>query len=658
MEEWAMSEDAEHQVLGSLGVRARIEASGWRIDPAFTAPEESTAEPLALPSESSAGVGDYLLCAEGRILAAVETKTAVVDTQATFGRLRALSDRYRPEDGVDAGVPFLYVSDGITIQFLDARTKRNQPRRVAGFHTPSGLRDLIGRDVDAELHALATIGASRLLRPHQLAVGQAIDAAIVVGQRRMIVRMATGTGKTTAFINEIHRLMKAGVARRVLYLVDRRNIAAQVCHAFSTFEVETGQSFSKVFPVYGDLHLSAERSSAELHSGSPAAFVAVATVQRLAAHMREHRRDTPIDAYDLIVVDDAHLTAGPSGPSVWQRTLAHFDAITIMVTSGPAVASADDWGPVVFQYETEQAIRDGTLVGYPEAKVRSRAAAWPEFDPDDRTFAQRRVFLSYAEEDVADARSIAQRLTGYGIGVWFSEWDAAAGQDLTQQILTQIGSREIFVLLLSPASVASTWVRDELDRALQRRGIELVPTLIKPCPIPATLADHGLVDATNDIDGLLRRLQVGARLDWNTLDARQFKQLVSELLRRLNFDFPEAQSRPDGDYDLSGRYQDPHGFADAVPYLVQIRFAKHGASSVRRLHHLAGAVTSRGPGVRGLLVTNSQLTSVAAKTLEEVNSGGVKVRVIDGPELRMLLLSQPDVITEFFPADKGSDAER
>jgi len=151
---------------------------------------------------------------------------------------------------------------------------------------------------------------------------------------------------------------------------------------------------------------------------------------------------------------------------------------------------------------------------------------------------------------------------------------------------------------------------------------------------------------------------VGARLEWNTLDPRQFERLVSELLRRLNFDLAEAQSLPDGGYNLSGRYQDPYGFADAVPYLVEIRFAKRGGSSVRLLHHLASVVTSYGSGARGLLVTNSQLTSVAAKTLEELNVGGVKVRVIDGPELRTFLLSQPDLIIEFFPAGGVTDAER
>ena len=56
----------------------------------------------------------------------------------------------------------------------------------------------------------------------------------------MLVTMATGTGKTLTTVNEIYRLMKSGVARRVLFLVDRRALAAQTVRAFASFEAEPG----------------------------------------------------------------------------------------------------------------------------------------------------------------------------------------------------------------------------------------------------------------------------------------------------------------------------------------------------------------------------------------------------------------------------------
>ena len=66
----------------------------------------------------------------------------------------------------------------------------------------------------------------------------------------MLVTMATGTGKTLMTVNEIYRLMKSGVARRVLFLVDRRALAAQTVRAFASFEAEPGLKFDKIYPVY------------------------------------------------------------------------------------------------------------------------------------------------------------------------------------------------------------------------------------------------------------------------------------------------------------------------------------------------------------------------------------------------------------------------
>ena len=66
----------------------------------------------------------------------------------------------------------------------------------------------------------------------------------------MLVAMATGTGKTFTMVNEIYRLMKSGVARRVLFLVDRRALAAQAVRAFGSYEADQGLKFDKIYEVY------------------------------------------------------------------------------------------------------------------------------------------------------------------------------------------------------------------------------------------------------------------------------------------------------------------------------------------------------------------------------------------------------------------------
>src|SRR5438046_8666222 len=68
----------------------------------------------------------------------------------------------------------------------------------------------------------------------------------------MLVAMATGTGKTFTMVNQVYRLMKAGVAQRILFLVDRRALAAQAVLACASFEPERGLKFDKLYEGYSE----------------------------------------------------------------------------------------------------------------------------------------------------------------------------------------------------------------------------------------------------------------------------------------------------------------------------------------------------------------------------------------------------------------------
>src|SRR5260370_2357146 len=74
------------------------------------------------------------------------------------------------------------------------------------------------RDFDAETAKLATIPFSTLLRPYQREANQAIEELIRQRKRKLLVPMATGTGKTVMTVSEIYRLMKSAAAPRTLFL--------------------------------------------------------------------------------------------------------------------------------------------------------------------------------------------------------------------------------------------------------------------------------------------------------------------------------------------------------------------------------------------------------------------------------------------------------
>jgi type I restriction enzyme R subunit len=88
------------------------------------------------------------------------------------------------------------------------------------------------------------------LRPYQRQANTATEHAISERKRNLLLAMATGTGKTFTIVNQIYRLMKAGVAKRVLFLVDRRALAAQAVKSFRAFDAEPGQKFHQVYEAY------------------------------------------------------------------------------------------------------------------------------------------------------------------------------------------------------------------------------------------------------------------------------------------------------------------------------------------------------------------------------------------------------------------------
>src|SRR5207247_2586024 len=98
------------------------------------------------------GPADYALCLDGRILGVVEAKKITLGPQEVLTQAerysRGATDNPMDFDGYR--VPFLYSTNGEVIWFQDVRHRLNRSRRVAQFHTPGALSQMLGRDFDAE----------------------------------------------------------------------------------------------------------------------------------------------------------------------------------------------------------------------------------------------------------------------------------------------------------------------------------------------------------------------------------------------------------------------------------------------------------------------------------------------------------------------------
>jgi type I restriction enzyme R subunit len=237
------------------------------------------------------------------------------------------------------------------------------------------------------------------VRDYQKEANAATEKAIADRKRAMLLAMATGTGKTFTVVNEIYRLIKSGVAKRVLFLVDRRALAAQAVKQFASYEAETGLKFNQVYEVYhqqfhkDDLEENEKWNPKVLPKGylqnpKPGhAFVYVSTIQRMTINLfgrdaiadlgdEEIEEDVeqesiPIHAFDLIIADECHRGYTGKETAIWRQAMDHFDAIKIGLTATPAAHTTSYFKDVVYRYEYERAVREGYLVDYDVITIKS-----------------------------------------------------------------------------------------------------------------------------------------------------------------------------------------------------------------------------------------------------------------------------------------------
>ncbi len=391
-----------------LRIDGRLAAAGWSVRrwaDAEGTPLDRLARCAVTEYPTANGPADYALIDRGQVVGIVEAKRRGV----AAANVLAQAERYRrgiaePRAGYDAPVaPFLYSTNGEQIWFEDVRTPTYRSRELAAFHTPDALAEALERDTNATAAWLRDHpNAHPGLRPYQREAIAAVEQAITAGKRRMLVAMATGTGKTFTTVSLVYRLLASGAARRVLFLVDRRALAAQAVQAFASFEAEPNQKFAAIYEVYSqrfqrddtddDGHPFDPQTlpAAYLeHPGPEHTFVYVSTIQRMAINLfgREHafeltgdaeveadaedRLDIPIHAFDVVIADECHRGYTSSELSVWRGVLDHFDAIRIGLTATPAAHTTAYFTDIVYRYEYQQAVREGYLVDYDAVRVRS-----------------------------------------------------------------------------------------------------------------------------------------------------------------------------------------------------------------------------------------------------------------------------------------------
>jgi type I restriction enzyme R subunit len=323
---------------------------------------------------------DYLLVYEGVPLAVIEAK----DNSHAIGDGLQQALAYAES----LNTPFVFASNGDGFLFHD-RTGQSDHRETSlaldAFPSPEELwrRYSLWKGFTAEQEKVALQpyydgGSRKDPRYYQINAIQATVEAITKGQQRILLVMATGTGKTFTAFQIIWRLWKAGQKKRILFLADRNVLVNQtMVNDFRPFTDKmaklstTAKTIERSDGTQETINVALDRQrrinkSHEIYLGLYQSLTGPEERQKL------YKEFSP-GFFDLIVVDECHRGSAAEN-SDWREILTYFNAATqIGLTATPKetkyVSNIEYFGEPLYTYSLKQGIRDGFLAPYKVIRV-------------------------------------------------------------------------------------------------------------------------------------------------------------------------------------------------------------------------------------------------------------------------------------------------
>ncbi|WP_242259038.1 EcoAI/FtnUII family type I restriction enzme subunit R [Streptococcus thoraltensis] len=273
------------------------------------------------------------------------------------------------EYGEILDVPFVYSSNGDGFIEHDRITRRERELSLDDFPTRDELfeRFKAEKEFTSEVVKAITIPyytdafSSKTPRYYQqIAINRTVEA-VAHGQKRVMFVMATGTGKTFMAFQIIHRLRKAGLAKRVLFLADRNILVDQtMAEDFKPFEKMMTKITARL------LNAPEKLNSFEIYLG---------LYQQLTGEdgTETHYQKFDKDFFDLIVIDEAHRGSAKED-SNWRKVIEYFSSATqIGMTATPKetkeISNMEYFGEPIYTYSLKQGIEDGFLAPYRVMRV-------------------------------------------------------------------------------------------------------------------------------------------------------------------------------------------------------------------------------------------------------------------------------------------------
>lgn len=383
-----MTPEAKARLL----IDQKLEAAGWVVQD-VKAVNLSAAQGVAVreyPTDS--GPADYVLFVNRDAVGVIEAKRdeaghnlSVHETQTE--RYANATLKWRK-----GGAPlrFLYEGTGQIIYFTDGADPAPRARELFHFFRPQALADWAAQPdtLRGRLTRMPPL-PERNLRDCQINAVVGLEKSLAKSKPRALIHMATGAGKTFTAITSAYRLLKFGGAKRILFLVDTRNLGKQAHQEFMAYTPpDDARKFTELYNVQ-------RLSSSNI---DPHAQVCISTIQRMysilsgtelaetgedislnevgqsdtQARLVQYNPQVPIEQFDFIVIDECHRSIY----NLWKQVLDYFDAFLIGLTATPDKRTYGFFNEnVVAEYSYEQSVIDGVNVSYNVYEIETEITA-------------------------------------------------------------------------------------------------------------------------------------------------------------------------------------------------------------------------------------------------------------------------------------------
>lgn len=327
-----------------------------------------------MPNSSGIGFCDYVLYGnDGKPLAIVEAKKTSVEALVGQEQVELYGNCMKEKYGY---IPVLYYTNGYEIYVIDGTYPA---RKVMAFHTSEELQYMLQKRNRNDISDL-TIRDDISGRPYQKMAITNVCERFNDKQRRALIVMATGTGKTRVSISLVDVLLRNKWIKNVLFLADRTSLVEQ---AFKTFK--------KILPDMSYCVLSDKSLANE-----PNARITFSTHHTMINYIDAEDKEFSSARFDLIIIDEAHRSVFNKFGSIFQ----YFDCLLVGLTATPKdEVDANTYqlfncesGEPNFAYSLEEAVREHYLVPYKvesrTTKLLSRGIKYGDLSDEDKLEAE------------------------------------------------------------------------------------------------------------------------------------------------------------------------------------------------------------------------------------------------------------------------------